>query len=614
MFLMRYLFFTCLLLTMFFYGFAGDAAEFHVAPGGDDAAAGTADAPFASIARAREAVRDVLADMDADVAVVLHGGTYRLAKPLKLTPEDSGMNGHAVIYRAAAGETPVLSGGREIRKWREGENGMWVAPAKFKDCRQLYVNGVRTQRARGPFPEGAERFGDLQFIDSDAGFVVPAAYLAEWKHPEEMELGFYNSWSHMIARVDRIEADGSERARVFMQQPCFTLVSRREGVRAETPAYIENAGELLDEPGEWYFDREAKELRYMPREGEARESAEAVVPVLETLLIVAGTPDAPVHDVRFEGITFAEATWLGPNRHGLADVQANCCITPDNVFERDGNLVNLHNEYRKSPANVRLRGAHRVQFERCVFTRLGGAGLDIESGSRENVVNGCIFRDISGSGIQIGDVQRRDHHPEDEREIVKGNRVTNNLICRIGAEYQDSVGVFGGYTQETVIAHNEITDLPYSGISLGWGWGEEDSGGGSYPVPYVYEKPTPARDNRVEQNHIHGVMRDRNDGGGIYTLGNQPGSVIAGNHIHDNGAGGGPAGIYLDEGSGFIEVTANCVYAVPTPFFCNNRAQDRIDTINEHDNWFDIAPDAPDFPKKEITEAGLEAAYRNLLE
>ena len=138
--------------------------------------------------------------------------------------------------------------------------------------------------------------------------------------------------------------------------------------------------------------------------------------------------------------------------------------------------------------------------------------------------------------------------------------MANCYIHDCCVEYLSGVGVFAGYTEGTRIAHNEICRLPYSGISVGWGWGQEDAGGGAYPQPHRYNTPTPARNNRVEYNHVHMVVYPMWDGGGIYTLGNQPGTIIRGNHICDNC--GAPGGIYLDEGSGFMEVTGNLIYNV----------------------------------------------------
>ena len=377
-----------------------------------------------------------------------------------------------------------------------------------------------------------------------------------------------------------------------MQQPTFTKARTKEGVRIALPDYVENAFELLDEAGEWYLDRPAKTIYYKPRPGEDLTKLQVVVPALETLVEMRGSIESPVRNVTFRNLTFADATWLQPSRIGHADVQANFLDDPARPLSRNGVVATIHNEQLKSPANVVCRHAEGVTFDGCTFTRLGGAGLDVEQGGRVCEVIGCRFFDISASAIQIGNVGRDDHHPADERRIVRDNAVRNCLIHDCCLEYKGGVGVFIGYTQRTTVANNEIRDLPYTGVSVGWGWGEEDAGGGAYKVqgPF-YQQPTVCRENRITNNHIHHVMRDLHDGGAIYTLGNQPGTLIACNHIHDNR--GDPGGIYLDEGSGFIEITGNSVYRVPTSMNYNNRAQDRIKTCREHDNFFNVQPPPP---------------------
>ncbi len=584
-------------------------AVFYVSPEGSDDNPGTKEAPFKTIQKARDVLRDRKEDGERDITVLLSGGVYRLDAPLMFGARDSGKKGRRVIYAAAPGETPVVSGGVPVAGWKQDSGGRWKTHVALKGFRQLYVNGKRAKRAWGTCPETVERYGDQKSIDADAGFIFPDGAMAEWEHQRDMELGFYNSWGHMICGVEKITRDVEGRAVVKMRQPWFMLASTKEGVQAKLPAYIENALELLDEPGEWYYSQPSDTLYYRPREGEDMAKAEVVAPQLETLLCLEGRIRQPVRNLVFQGITFAEATWVNPNRFGHPDVQANFRFNNANIVRRDGFLVNLHNEYIKSPANVVLRNVENCRFEGCTFTRLGGAGLDIEHGAKSNLVNGCEFFDISGSAIQVGDVRAADHHPKTSHPTVSNNRITNNRIHDIGVEYQDSIGVFGGYVDGTVIAHNEISQLPYSGISVGWGWGEEDAGGGAYEIPFTYVSPTPAGANRIEANHIHHVMLKRNDGGGIYTLGNQPGTVIRDNHIHDNGPDG-PGGIYLDEGSGFIEVTNNSVYGVPTAMNYNNHNQDRISTCFEHDNFFDSAPGPPEYPKEIAEHAGVERAYR----
>lgn len=578
---------------------------FHVAANGSDQHPGTAEQPFKTLARAVAAARTARASTESaskQVVILVRGGTHYLAEPLLLDARDAN-----TVFRAAPGEVPVISGGRPVIGWRPDVLGRWKAKVDLLDFRQLYVNGKRAARARGDCPNDVIRYGDLEFIDAKAGFLFPDGAMANWRNQQNIELGFFNSWSHMICPVERILRDAQGKAIVLMRQPAFFLASRKEGVQAKLPAYIENAIELLDAPGEWYYDFPAQTLYYMPREAENMADITVVAPQLETLVRIEGTLDRPVRGVVFEGITFADATWLGPNRTGHIDVQANFTTDAKCLFSRDGSLVKQHNEYVKSPANVVLRAAECCRFERCTFTRLGGAGLDLEHGSRQTIVNRCDFFDISGSAIQIGDVQVTDHHPEDPRLIVRDNRVTNCRIHHVGVEFEDSVAVFAGYAQGTVITCNEIHDLPYSGISVGWGWGEEDVGGGAYEViPFRYATPTPASGNRVERNHLYRLMQRRDDGGAIYILGNQPGTVIRENHIHDCGPGG-PGGIYLDEGSGFIEITRNRVYRVATPMNYNNRAQDRIATCFEHDNFFAVLPGQPGFPDAVVRRAGPTA-------
>ena len=561
------------------------AGEFYVSPSGDDAGSGTKDQPFATVARGVEAARA----QGGPRKIVIRPGTYYLSHPLELAARDSGLT--------IEGEEDgvVIGGGQIVTGWREHGGGIWKAASPVEDTRQLYVGGRRAIRARGPVPAGLELVGNQ-------GYRVRDSQVLPWRNVADIEFCYLVVWSHSRCKIASIQPDPADKsfAVIRMQQPTFEMARTKEGVRVALPDYVENAFDLLDEAGEWYLDRSAKTIYYKPRPGEDLNHVQVVAPALETLIEIRGSVEQPVQQVTFRNLTFAEATWLQPSRIGHADVQANFLNDPARPLKRDGVVTTVHNEQLKSPANVLCRHAREVVFDRCTFTRLGGAGLDIEHGSRQCQVTRCTFFDISGSALQIGDVRQDDHHPADERLVVQENTVRDCLIHDCCIEYKGGVGVFVGYTLRTTVAHNEIRDLPYSGVSVGWGWGEEDAGGGAYSVQGpTYDKPTVCRENRITNNHIHHVMRELHDGGAVYTLGNQPGTLIAGNHIHDNP--GGPGGIYLDEGSGFIEITGNAVYRVPTPMNYNNRAQDRIKTCQEHDNFFNVQPP----PQHVLDRAGI---------
>lgn len=279
---------------------------------------------------------------------------------------------------------------------------------------------------------------------------------------------------------------------------------------------------------------------------------EVIAPAVGKLVDLRGTLDKPVEHLRFEGIAFRHGNWLRPSKIGHCDVQANFIIDAEkNLYTLNGAIRNQHDENLKSSANVVCHAAKAVHFHRCSFSQLGGAGLDIEYGSQDNVVSGCRFFDIAGTAIQVGDVLKDDHHPDDRRKIVKNNAILNCYIHDCCLDYLGGVGIFAGYTEGTRIAHCEICRLPYSGTSMGWGWGMEDAGGGGYKQPHRYSDPTPAKNNRIEYNHIHDVMTKMDDGGGIYMLGRQPGTILRGNHVHDcPSRRGWSQGLYLDEGSG----------------------------------------------------------------
>jgi len=586
-------------------GSKGLGADIYVATTGDDTHPGTQAKPLATLSRARDAVRELGKKEEGPIHVLMREGTYPLSETLVLGPEDSGTSERPVTYASYPGEKAVVSGGKRITGWQPDAGGRWKAGTTIDNFRQLYVNGVRALRARGGALPGAQFHGD-------EGYRTTNADMAKWGNPTDIEFGYHVVWTHTRCKVKSIRQEGPH-AVVAMVQPHFMLARNKEGVRVEFPSYIENAFELLDAPGEWYLDRASDTVYYVPRPGEDMGKAEVIAPALEKLIEVRGTLERPVHDIRFVGITFAEATWLRPSHIGHADVQANFLADPEKLLNRMGTVTTVHNENIKSPSNIVCRAAKSIRFEGCTFTRLGSGGVDFEHGSQDNVVRGCEFHDISGTAIQVGDVLKGDHHPDDPRAIVRNNAIVNNYIHDVAVEYMGGVGIFVGYTDGTTIAHNEIRNLPYSGVSVGWGWGEEDAGGGApnYHQPFRYKTPTPAKNNRIELNHIHHVMQHLNDGAGIYTLSNQPGTLIRGNHIHDNP--GSPGGIYLDEGSGFIEVTGNCVHKVPRPMNFNNRAQNRIATCTVHANFFAEAAETPGAAEKVIRNAGLEADFQHLL-
>lgn len=533
-------------------------AVYYVSPSGNDGNPGTEEAPFLTLDKARDAVRAINSSMDGDIVVYLRGGTYTLDEAFELDQRDSGSNGNRIVYAAYPNETPVISGGRIIAGWsmHDSEKGIYKAAAGDLLTRQLYVNGERATRARstGGLP-GA--------TNDDIGHSTTMIEMAEWNNIKDVEFVYKQIWTQPRNLVESINLiDG--KAEIVMQQPGYGYNRRKGMTSTQNPVWIENAYELLDEPGEWYLDRSENVIYYIPRLGENMDQVEVIAPVTEKLMAISGTLDTPVRNIMFQGITFAYAGWvqasLSVNEGGYGgypDIQGNLlrlcesgmdlAICPQVVI----------------PGHVTVHHAEHVTFDRNTFTKLGQAALDIMAGSRYIQVTGNKFDDISGSAVQIGEVDWADgsyqfdggsnhtnqpyntehYNPDDERKIIRNIQVTNNYIQHIGVEYGSSVGVYAGFPQKLLIAYNEIGYVPYSGISVGWGWGRQE--------------PSVARENRIINNYIHHVMTRLADGGGIYTLGIQPESVIQGNYIKDTGAAYG--GIYLDEWTQYYTITDNVV-------------------------------------------------------
>jgi hypothetical protein len=558
-----------------------------------------------SLEAGRDKVRTLNEDMSSDITVLLRGGTYTLNEPFNLLPGDSGQNGYDIYYRAYPGETPILSGGTVISGWtlNDATNNIYRAPvAASLETRQLYVNGQRAERAKGGALPGAQK--------TETGYTTTDMSMKEWENIQDIEFVFRKLWTESRCGVSAI-VDGE----VTMDEPCFQMVNNTRSVQADNPTWIENAYELLDEEGEWYLDRSGHYLYYIPRAGEDMTSAEVIAPVLESLVIGTGTLEDPLENVVFEGLTFSYATWLQPNgEFGFRDIQAGF-MSPNEPPPIAYSYTDV-----KMPASVSFSGGRNLRFERNTFIHLGSVGLNVDYGAQDNLIQGNIFKDISGNAMMLGDVKQEDYHPSVEARAVDRNTIKNNFITKVGAEYHGSVGIWTGYTKNTVVAHNEITDLPYSGISIGWGWGETDEGGSlNYTIPTIVEN------NRIANNKIWNTMHTLVDGAGIYSLSADRNQIISGNvisDVHTHGA------IYLDNNSRYNTVTNNVSFDIAgsNHLFFNGNKGNTLLSYNFWDQSAKLYDNSKNgvfvsnqvvenplvLPASIINNAGLENAFKDL--
>jgi hypothetical protein len=545
------------------------SADLHVSPNGDDANPGTKEAPFASLRKARDAVRQRIASgLREDVVVHLRGGLYVLEEKLTFGPRDSGTGEHAILYRAASGETPVISGGRPITGWRKCGGGLWAADVPEVKAgrwhfRQLFVNGRRAPRA------GAPDNGFFRVVkagpDNRTSFTYRKGDLKRWPGIDRAEVLILTEWCVSRVRVKSVNEDSRV---VALADPVgvgyrYNMI---EGYTKRSQYRVENVRALLDAPGEWFLDRAAGRLLYRPRKGESLDRLKAFAPKLRQLVRIAGSRGQAVRNLRFERLTFAH-TSRPDHPYGYGGTQA--CFYQKRSSTGDK---------RVGGAGIRMPGAVEVTcgvdcaFKACRFLHHGASGLDLGRGSHGNRVRGCLFDDIGANAVMVGMGReiwrRRQGGPWWKTEpgvVPRGNRIEDCLVTRPGQIFLGGLGIWVGNAKETLLSHNEITDTPYSGVSVGWVWSD---------------KPAPAAGNIVEYNHIHGVMRKLSDGAGIYTLGRQPGTILRGNLIYDVPSPGGKRygqGIYLDEGSAEILVEGNAVFGViHAPFFFHRNGNRNI--------------------------------------
>lgn len=575
---------------------ASAAVRIWVSPTGSDSNPGAKAAPFATLGRAQKAVRHSLRlQPNADVAVILRGGTYRLKSPLKLTARDSGRHGHDVVYRAYRGERPLISGAVRVpgSAWAPfGKGtGIWRARVGKISSRELYVNGQRASRAStGEYPagflpswnEGGPESG-IEYLPSiEPGGLNPAGWgdPTKWTNVGEIEAVILTQWKTMSVPLSSVTpAVGSTPGLLHMAEPAWKNANVFLGPDGKPGIWsfwqvtrFENALQFLDSPGEWYLDEKHGWLYYMPYPWENLRTADVELPVLQSLVQGRGSAKKPIRNVEFRGLTFSYATWLQPSSdNGYVSDQGGFHLVGNG---HEPNLIGHDPHDSPTPGNVSFRFGHDVRFVGDRFRHLGAVGLSLGTGSHHTLVKGDTFTDVGSSAIQLSGIAAADHNPESSAQTSSGNTISGNLISHVAWGYPDAPGIFVGFSSGTKVIHNTVEDVPWTGIALGWGWGLLDPGG--FPgLPHAtryqwgdWEKPTPNRNSLVADNTIKEFLGLLWDGGAIYTTGFQGtspenGLRIEGNVGYDKRPKAGGNTFYTDGGSRYVTVQGNTSYDNP---------------------------------------------------
>ena len=528
------------------------AGEIYVSLQGNDKNPGTKEAPLYTLNRAikqaREWRRLNRPEVAGGIYIRLEEGVYAQRNSLFLRPEDSGTPDSPTVICAVDGAHPVISGGVAVTGWKRGCNHpaipeklrqkIWSAEAPLignrrVETRQMWVNGHKVQRA-AQFPDG----GLEQMIDfnpEEQTITIPVSQNVNPKRLQnagQLEMIVHQRWAIAILRVKSIDAKDGQ-AVVRFHEPESHLEFAHPwpqpvigGEKGNSSFCLTNALELLDQPGEWFQEYPSGTIYYYPQAGENMETAEVIIPALETLVTIDGTLSRPVKHIQFNGITFAHTSWMRPSFQGHVTLQGGFPLLDASKLQEPGlpEKAELENQawIIRPETAIRVRGAEHIDFKHCTFRHLSSTGLDYEWAVTASSVEDCQFTDIGGTALLVGafpDGGFETHVPfipADVRELCSHITIRNNFISNVTNEDWGCVGIGAGYVRNMDISHNEVCHLNYSGICVGWGWTSLESG---------------MCNNRIEANYVHHFARRLYDAGGLYTLSNQPGSVMRNNRI-----------------------------------------------------------------------------------
>ena len=528
-----------------------DRIEVYAAPDGSPYADGSHGYPVNDLEHALQLVR-ARREPGQRAVIWMAGGEYDQTAPVVFTGSDS----FTSVVAVDAQDPPTLRGSVRVSGWRPASvNGaaVWAAAVPTGSARRLYVDGTAAARPRYP-RDGFLRVEDQDGLDPTGSFVgtlfdgAASFRYAEGDIPElsqatSVEVVVPHYW--VQERMPITAIDRETRTITSSLRSIFAL--RDDAAALFARYYLDNVVENLGEvAGEWYLDSTGElvgasgpHVLYVPVPDTDIDDLDIRMPIADAFVVLDGTAEAPVREVRFEGVHFVEADFASvPAAVPPFGVREDPQLSPASRFAADVQAAST------VPAALQFRFARSCAMIGGAVERVGGYGVGLAAGSRGNLVSGVHFADLGAGAVRSGggiDALGADYN--------QANEVSDCLIERGGQVYPNAVAVLFQHGSHNVIAHNEIRDFRYTGISVGWMW------------DYLH---SPSEGNRIEGNHIHDLGKGLlNDMGGIYLLGISPGTVVRRNRIHDvECANYGGWGIYLDEGSSHVVIEQNIVYDV----------------------------------------------------
>lgn len=505
-----------------------NTADFYVSPDGSDDWTGTladpdingTDGPFATLQRARDAVRELKKSRSGDIVVLVREGTYQLKETLVFGLKDSGEPGSAITYAAYPGETPVISSGWEIGGWEKvsGELPGLPEEAVGKVLVANVSEGFLTlYDDEGMLPRAqSERFVPLQGGTKNE-LRFPEGRLRNWPNVEDVEIVIRPTRDWTMNILPLVSVD--EEAGIARTAIDASYAMNRRG------CWVENVLEELDKPGEWVLNTKEGKVYLWPR-GKSPVFAPKLLELIriEGDIDIEGPRDVPVRNLYFRGFTF---------KHG-----ERYTLTPDDAgLQHDWDMLD------KGNALVRLRGTENCSIEDCHFLHSGSGAIRVDLHGMNNEITGNHIEYMGGGGILLCG------YGPGTKDVNKRNFVYNNHIHHVSELYWHSPGIFLWQSGENHVANNLIYETNYTGLIVSGcvirffalpdmreqvrtiRWHEI----GDLPEDLTQDLVRPYLhicNNLIEYNEIHHVMKKLGDGNGIYIRASGPGNVIRRNYVH----------------------------------------------------------------------------------
>lgn len=562
--------------------------EFYMHPDGDDRNPGTREKPFATLTRARDAVRKLKRKkLKGDITVLIRGGTYIIHETVVFGLADSGSRKQCITYAAYPGEEPVFSSGKKITGWKKlkeypddiparARGKVWVADVpetrggKWRFfC--LFDGNKMLPRARGkgwvPGGKPPDEWWRLRYasIEEKSTFQFPKGALKDWDNLEDVEIRcFPAGYTINILGLESVDEEKCiARTSVHATYPILPWPWEKLSV------WVENVLEALDEPGEWVLNTREGKLYLWPQGKTPGDHIYA--PWLKEIIRVEGDidefgpVDVPVRYITFRGLTFT---------HGDRDLWTK----EDSGIQHDWEM------YDKDSALVRFRGSEHCLVDECRFTNSGGTGLRFDLHSQHNRVQRCLFDYLGQVGVYIGG------YGPGTKDVSFGNEIVNNRIHHIGQIYKHGHGIIIWLSRENLVANNLIHDGPrkailVSGVRAAFfdsaripknnrecsrqiRWDEIGGATGwDSTASFLHN-----HNNIIKDNEAYRMCGIGDDGAVINITGNAEGNVIRRNYIHDIVNDGPDACIRLDANGRGTLIMENIIYrCAPQGIVWNDR-------------------------------------------